>query len=360
MDIFTPARVGELELPNRFVMAPLARARFDENRAPTDMVARYYAQRATAGLIVSEASSVSPMSVSRPGAAAAFSPAQKAGWTRVAEAVHAAGGRMFQQLYHLGRKADPSRMPGGAAPVAPSAIAARGQIAGANGAIPFATPRALETDEIAGVVAEFRAAAVNARDAGMDGVEIHGANCYLIDQFLRDGANKRTDRYGGPVENRARFMLEVVDAVVGVFGKSRVGIRLSPHALGDGTSDSDPVATFGHAAAALNELGIAYIHLSESQKPGLGQSPPAGAAPLLPTIRRAFRDTIIVCGGYDKATANALIGEGRTDLVAFGALYIANPDLVERFRRDAGLNPPDIASFHHGGAQGYVDYPTLA
>ncbi len=360
MNLFTPCRLGSLELPNRFAMAPLARARCGDDRAPTELVARYYTQRGTAGLMITEASSVSPMSVSRPHAAAIHSPAQTAGWKHVADGVHAAGGRIFQQLYHLGRKSDPSRMPHGEAPVAPSAIAARGQIGGLHGPVDFAMPRALETDEIAGVVGEFRAAAANALRAGMDGVEIHGANCYLIDQFLRDGANVRTDRYGGCVENRARFMLEVVEAAIEVFGRERVGVRLSPHAHGDGIFDSDPAATFCHAASALNELGIAYLHLVEARRPGLGQSPREGAPALLPAIRQNFRQTLIVNGGYDKASANDMIASGAADMVAFGALFIANPDLVERFSRNAPLNSPRPASFHQGGAEGYVDYPSLS
>jgi N-ethylmaleimide reductase len=360
MNLFEPLRLGPYELPNRIVMAPMARARSDENRAPTAMVAEYYAQRAAAGLIVTEASSVSPMSVSRPHASAIYGEAHVAGWRGVAERVHAAGGTIFHQLYHLGRKSDPTRMPAGTVPVAPSAIAARGQVVGIAGPVDFALPRALETDEIAGVVAEFRAAAENASGAGMDGVEIHGANSYLIDQFLRDGSNRRADRYGGSIENRARFLLEVVDAVAGVFGPERVGVRLSPHARGDGIADSDPVATFGHAAAALDACGIGYLHLVEATRPNLPQSPPHGTAPLMPVVRRAFRGPLIVNGGYDKASANAVIAAGAADLVAFASLFIANPDLVTRLHRDAALNPSDAATFHQGGAKGYVDYPTLA
>ena len=239
--------------------------------------AEYYAQRAGVGLIVTEASSVSPLSVSRPGAAAIFRERQAEGWRGIAQAVHAKGGVIFQQLYHLGRKSDPSRMPEGTVPVAPSAIAAEGEVAGLNGPVPFATPRALATEEIPGIVAEFRRAAANARGAGMDGVEIHGANAYLIDEFLRDGTNRRTDRYGGTVENRARLLVEVVEAAIGVFGADRVGVRLSPHQRGDGIADSDPAAMFGHAAAALDTLGIAYLHLIEAIAPGLPQSPPDGA-----------------------------------------------------------------------------------
>ena len=360
MDLFAPIRVGRFNLRNRFVMAPLARARNDARRVPTDIVAEYYAQRASAGLIVTEATSVSPLSVSRPGAAALQNEEQVEGWRRVADRVHAAGGLIFHQLYHLGRKSDPSRMPGGAAPVAPSAIAAKGEVNGVNGVTPFAVPRALEEPEIAHVVEEFRAAADRAKRAGMDGVEIHGANSYLLDQFLRDGANHRTDAWGGPVENRARLMLDVVDAVVSVMGRDRTGIRLSPHAHGDGISDSNPVATFGYVASELDRRGIACIHLVEAGKPGTRQSAPNEAGALMPVVRKAFRGALIVNGGYDRASADAVIESGAADLVAFGTLFIANPDLVARFRRGAPLNPPDPATFHEGGAGGYVDYPALA
>jgi N-ethylmaleimide reductase len=359
MNLFTPIRVGAFALGHRVVMAPMARARSGDDRAPTAMVADYYAQRASAGLIVTEASSVSPLSVSRPHASAIFGDAHVAGWRLVAERVHQAGGLIFQQIYHLGRKSDPSRMPAGALPVAPSAIAAKGQVPGLHGPVDFAVPRALPTDEVPEIVAAFRAGAENARAAGMDGVEIHGANAYLIDQFLRDGSNRRADRYGGSIANRARFLLEVVDAVIGVWGAERVGIRLSPHARGDGIADSEPAAIFGHVAAALGERKLAYLHLIEAQAPGLPQSPPEGAAPLLPVMRRAFTGPLIVNGGYTRAAADRVIESGAADLVAFAALFIANPDLVERFRRDAPFNPPDPKTFHNGGAQGYIDYPTL-
>jgi N-ethylmaleimide reductase len=358
-DLLRPIRVGRYELRNRIVMAPMQRSRNDADRVPTPLVAQYYVQRAAVGLMITEASSVSPLSVGRPGAAAIFRSAQADGWRRVASAVHAADGLIFQQLYHLGRKSDPSRMPDGATPVAPSAIAATGQIAGPNGPMPFATPRPLETAEIAGVVAEFARAAQNAYDAGMDGIEIHGANGYLLDEFLRDGTNKRTDRYGGGAANRARLLLEVVDAVIAIWGRDRVGVRLSPHFRVDGIGDSDPAATFGHAAAALGERGIAYLHLIEAAIPGLPQSPPSGMAPLAPRLKQAFGGPLIVNGGYTRESANAAIASGTADLVSFAALVIANPDLPERFRRNAPLNDPDRASFYEGGAKGYVDYPAL-
>lgn len=357
--LFEPVRVGAYTLKNRIVMAPMARARCDDNRVPTPMMGAYYAQRASAGLIVTEASSVSPMSQSRAHASAIYGAEHAEGWRRVAERVHEAGGLIFQQIYHLGRKSDPSRMPGGAAPVAPSAIAAKGQVAGVNGPVDFALPRALETEEIPGVVAEFRAAAANARAAGMDGVEVHGANAYLIDQFLKDGSNRRTDRYGGGPENRARFLLEVVDAAVEVFGAGRVGVRLSPHARGDGIGDSDPAATFGTAAVALGALGIAYLHLIEAQIPGVPQAPPEGAPALMPLIRRAFPGPLIVNGAFTRETAERVIASGAADLVAFAQLFIPNPDLVARLRSDGPYNEPDRATFYNGGPAGYIDYPTI-
>jgi N-ethylmaleimide reductase len=350
MKLLTPIRVGRYELKNRMVMSPMARARNGEDRAPTQMVADYYAQRATAGLIVTEASSVSPLSVSRPHTSAIFLDPHTVGWRRVAQTVHAHGGLIFQQLYHLGRKCDPSRMPGGATPVAPSAVAATGQVQGLNGPVAFATPRALETDEIPGIVDEFRRAVLNAHAAGMDGIEIHGANGYLIDEFLRDGTNRRTDRYGGGTANRARFLIEVAEAAVGVFGADRVGVRFSPQRGVDGIDDSDPAAAFGYAAAAMRDLKLAYVHMLE---------PRDAAVPVRPTIRKAFGGPLIVNSGYTRDTAESVIAAGDADMVAFGSLYIANPDLVERFRLNAPLNPPDPTTFHSGSAKGYIDYPAL-
>ena len=359
MDIFSPVRIGMLELPNRIVMAPMARARCNADRAANALVAEYYAQRASAGLIITEAGSVSPLSVSRPHGAAIHAALHAAGWRLVADAVHAAGGRIFQQIYHLGRKSDPSRMPDGVAPVAPSAIAAVGQVSGINGPVSFAVPRALESDEIAGVVAQFGAAAAHAKRAGMDGVEIHGANGYLIDQFLRSATNKRTDAHGGSPANRARFLLEVVDAAIAVFGAAGVGVRFSPHATADGIGDADPVATFGYAARTLNDRGIAYVHLIEALKPGLRQSPSQDVPAIMPVIRKAFSGPLIVNGGYDKASANEAIASGMADLVAFAVPYISNPDLVERLACDAALNAPDASTFYEGGAKGYTNYPFL-
>jgi len=353
MSLFSPFRIGPLELPNRIVMAPLGRARAHvERREPTASVVAYYVQRATAGLIVSEATHVAFDSVSRPGTAAIHTDGQVEAWRRVTDAVHAAGGRIFQQLFHLGRKADPERLPYVGLPKAPSAIAAMGEFSTPSGPRPFPVPRALATDEVAGIVAEFRAAAANARRAGFDGVEIHGANGFLIDQFLRDAANQRDDAYGGPVQNRARFLLEVVDAVASVFGAERVGVRLSPHAKADGMGDSTPANTFEHAARQLGQRGLAYLHLIE----------PVGTAredALAPVVRRAFPGPLILCGGFERASAQAALDEARADLIAFGVGFIANPDLVERLRRDAPWNVPDTATFYSGGDKGYTDYPFL-
>ena len=360
MDLFSPIKVGPHTLANRVAMAPLARARCGDDRAPNDLVCEYYTQRSGAGLIVSEASSVSPMSVSRPYASAIYGDAHMQGWTRVADAVHAAGGIMFQQIYHIGRKSDPSRMPGGAKPVAPSEVAAKGQVNGLNGPVDFATPRAREDSEIPGVIEEFRRGAAHFKAAGMDGVEIHGANAFLVDQFLKDVTNRRTDGYGGSVENRARFLLEVVEAVADVWGADRVGIRLSPHSRGDGIGTSDSSALYEFLAKELDGMSLAYIHLVEGQADGIPQSPAEGDAPLMGLIRENFSGPLIVNGGYQREAATKLIETGQTDMVAFGSLFIANPDLVERFRQNAEMNEPDRSSFHVGGAEGYTDYPFLA
>ena len=353
MSLFSPVRVGALDLPNRVVMAPLGRARADaERREPTASVVAYYVQRATAGLIISEATHVAVDSVSRPGTAAIHTEGQVQAWRRVTDAVHAAGGRIFQQLFHLGRKADPARLPYVGLPKAPSPIAAVGEFSTPAGPRPFPVPRALATDEIAGVVEEFRLAAANAQRAGFDGVEIHGANGFLIDQFLRDAANQRSDTYGGPIERRARFLLEVVDATISVFGPDRVGVRISPHAKADGMNDSTPRQTFEHVARQLGSRGVAYLHLIE----------PVGTAPaeqLADHVRRAFAGPLILCGGFERASAQAALDDARADLIAFGVGFIANPDLVERLRQDAAWNVPDPATFYSGGDKGYIDYPFL-
>jgi len=347
------ATLGNLSLPNRIIMAPLGRARSDkETREPLPRVITYYRQRASAGLIISEATHVSAQSVSRPGGSAIHTDAQVEAWKPVTAAVHAAGGHIFQQLFHLGRKAHASRLPGNALPVAPSAIAARGEVPTTDGLQPFPVPRALAQEEIAQQVNDFRLAARNSGRAGFDGVEIHGANGYLIDQFLRDGSNQRDDEYGGSVEKRARFLLEIVDAAIDELGAARVGVRISPHFAVDGIGDSDPAALYSYVAKELQARGIAYLHLIE---------PDAVAAEhrLAPRLRQLFKGALILAGEFDQDSAQRALEQGRADFIAFGRLFIANPDLVERLRTGAALNTPDEASFYVGGDQGYIDYPFL-
>jgi N-ethylmaleimide reductase len=335
-------------------MAPMTRNRAGPGNVPTALNAEYYRQRAAAGLIVTEASQVSPQGVGYPGTPGIHTDAQVEGWRRVTEAVHRSGGRIFLQLWHVGRISHPSLQPGGALPVAPSPIAARGEAFTPSGPQPFVVPRALRTDQIPEVVAQFEDAARRALAAGFDGVEIHGANGYLIDQFLRDGTNRRTDRYGGSVQNRARFLLEVAEAVAGVWGPARVGVRLSPWSDFNDMRDSDPRATFTHAARALAPLGLAYLHLVE---PVAGL--PAGAAPLAPDLKSAFGGTLMLNGGYTKALAEAALGRGEADLVSFAAAFLANPDLPVRLAQGAPLNAADPATFYGGDHRGYTDYPAL-
>jgi N-ethylmaleimide reductase len=351
--LFQPTTIGALALPNRIVMAPMTRNRADERDAPRALNVEYYRQRASAGLIITEASQVSPQGKGYPRTPGTYSAAQVAGWRQITDAVHGAGGRIFLQLWHVGRISHPSTQPGGVLPVAPSAIAAEGTIATANGPQPFVTPRALATAEIPGIVEQFRHGALNALAAGFDGVEIHGANGYLVDQFLRDGTNRRTDIYGGSRENRARFLRETVEAVVGVWGADHVGVRLSPLGNFNSMSDSDPARTFGHAAELLGRYGLAYLHVVEGgHESGSGPFDWAG-------LKRRFKGPYIANGSYDRERADAVLAAGRADLVSFGTPYVANPDLVERFRLGAPLTPSDRATFYGGDARGYTDYPPL-
>ncbi len=349
-DLFTPITLGALHLPNRIVMAPLTRNRAGPGNVPGALNATYYAQRASAGLEVSEGSQVSPEGLGYQNTPGIYSDAQVAGWRLVTDAVHARGGRIFLQLWHVGRVSHPLLQPGGALPVAPSAIAPVGMSLTPEGKLPFVVPRALETSEIPRVVEQFAAGARNARAAGFDGVEIHGANGYIIDQFIRDGSNHRTDQYGGPLENRVRFVREVVEAVCGVWGADRVGLRLSPTNPNNSMTDTDPLTTFSGVARALSGLGLAYLHVVEHV------TAPASTPRTLPAIRAAFPGRIIVNGSFDRASATAVIQSGAADLVAFGALYIANPDLVERFRAGLALSVPNRATYYGGDAHGYTDY----
>jgi N-ethylmaleimide reductase len=356
VDIFSALRLGALDLPNRVVMAPMTRNRAGPGNVPTALNATYYAQRAGAGLIVTEATQVSPQGVGYPGTPGIHSAEQVAGWKLVTDAVHGAGGRIFLQLWHVGRISHPALQPGGALPVAPSAIAPAGQAWTTNGMEAFVTPRALETDEIPGIVEDFRRGARYAHDAGFDGVELHGANGYLIDQFLRDSTNKRTDRYGGSALNRARFLIGVTQALIGEWGRERVGVRLSPTNPYNDIADSHPAATFSTAARELNRLGIAYLHIVE---PGPGDPVAEGEMPDIRFFRQIWRGPLIANKGYDLERANAVLRNGDADLVSFAALYLANPDLDQRFRSGGPFNPPDRKTFYGGAAKGYTDYPAL-
>lgn len=354
-DLLAPAKLGPYALDNRVVMAPLTRSRAGDGGVPRAMNVEYYAQRATAGLIITEATQISPEGVGYPGTPGIHSADQINGWRRVTDAVHAAGGRIVLQLWHVGRISHPSLQPGGALPVAPSAIRPEGDAFTADGLQPFVTPRALETHEIPGIVEDYRQAAENAKAAGFDGIEVHAANGYLLDQFLRDGSNHRTDEYGGPVENRTRLLLDVMDAVTTVWNADQVGVRLSPINTFNDMVDSDPDATFGYVARQLNAYGLAYLHVVESDMTGSASTQSFDKRKL----RNAFRGTYIANGGYDKARAAESIANGDADFVAFGVPFIANPDLVERFALDAPLTEPDQDTFYGGDERGYIDYPFL-
>jgi N-ethylmaleimide reductase len=346
--LFSPVRVGPYTLPNRIVMAPMTRSRAGAGNVPGDLAVTYYVQRSSAGLIVTEATQVCPQGQGYINTPGIHSDDQVAGWRRVTDAVHAKGGRIFLQLWHVGRISHPLFQPDGGAPVAPSAIAAEGITYTPEGPKPFGTPRALELEEIPDVVRQYAEGARRALEAGFDGVEIHGANGYLIDQFLRDGSNRRTDAYGGPVENRARFLLEVTAAVAGVWGPDRVGVRLSPTGAFNSMSDSDPETTFTYAARELDRFGLAYLHVVE----------PLGTTSVAPLLRKVFRGPFILNGGYGRETADAALARGEADLISFGSLYLANPDLPERFAEGSSLNAPDPATFYGGDHRGYTDYPT--
>jgi N-ethylmaleimide reductase len=355
--LFSPYRLGDFELANRLVMSPMTRSRAVDGNVPNPLAPTYYAQRASAGLIVTEATQVSPQGVGYIRTPGMHSAAQVAGWKRITEAVHRAGGKIFGQLWHVGRVSHPD-FHDGALPVAPSALPVEGEAFTSRGRTKLVTPRALAADELPGIVAQFRAAAENAKAAGFDGVELHGANGYLLDQFLRDGPNHRSDAYGGSIENRVRFPLEVADAVTAVWSPRRVGYKLSPYFSGYSMSDSNPVETFSFIAAELNKRGVLYLHVTE---PVAGPSAiPAGTRRVTPILRETFDGALIVNGGYDAQSGNAAIAGGEADLVAFGVPFLANPDLPARYRDNAALNAPDQATFYAGEEKGYVDYPALA
>jgi 2,4-dienoyl-CoA reductase-like NADH-dependent reductase (Old Yellow Enzyme family) len=347
--LLEPVRIGSLELPNRVIMAPLSRSRAIVDRTPNDLMIEYYRQRASAGLILSEATSVCPMGVGYADTPGIWSREQIAGWRRVTDAVHAAGGRIYLQLWHVGRVSDPIHL-GGERPVAPSEIAPGGTVTGVRPKRPWVTPRALAIEEIPGIVAAYRQGAENAKTAGFDGVEIHGANGYLLDPFLQDSTNRRADRYGGPVENRARLMLEVTDAVTEVWGAGRVGLHLAPRGDYASMGDSNPAATFGYVASELGRRRIAFLCVRESLD---------GGTRIGPQLAKAFGGAYIANEDFSQATAERAIAAGEAAAVAFGRLFIANPDLPHRFAAGAPLNAPNPTTFNTNGPEGYVDYPAL-
>jgi len=354
--LFDPFELGRIRLANRFVMAPLTRNRAAKGGVPGPHAAEYYRQRASAGLLIAEATQVSPQGQGYQDTPGIHTSEQVAGWRAVTDAVHADGGRIFLQLWHVGRISHTELQPGGGAPVAPSAIRAEAQTFVGGRHVDVSEPRALRTDEIPAVIDTFRQAAANAMEAGFDGVEVHGANGYLLDQFARDGANKRDDDYGGSVENRARLMLEVAEAVAKEAGAERTGIRISPASPMNGLTDSNPQPLFEHIVEKLDGLGLVYLHVIEGTTGG----PRDTASFDYAALRRRFRGAYIANNGYTPEQAAQALAEGRADLVAFGRAFIANPDYVERVRRGASMNDIDMDTLYGGDAAGYTDYPALA
>lgn len=353
--LFAPYDLAGLELANRIVMAPLTRNRAGAGLVPSEFAADYYSQRASAGLIITEATQISKQAQGYQDTPGLYTPEQVSAWRKVTDAVHAKGSRIFVQLWHVGRISHVD-LHGGEAPVAPSAIRAETKTFVNNGFADVSEPRALTLEEIPTIIEDFRKAAANAIEAGFDGVEIHGANGYLLDQFAKDGANQRDDIYGGSVENRARLILEVAAAVAGEIGAARTGIRLSPVSPANGISSSDPQAQFDFIVDELDKLGIAYVHVVEGATGG-----PREVAPFdFGALRKAFRNTYIANNGYDLELASDHVAEGQVDLVAFGRPFIANPDFVERLKTGAALASPNPDTIYGGGAAGYSDYPTTA
>ena len=347
--LLSSVQIGAWELPNRIIMSPLTRCRASEGRVPNAMMAEYYAQRASAGLIISEATSVTPMGVGYPNTPGIWSDAQVEGWKLITKAVHDAGGRILLQLWHVGRISDPAYLDG-QLPVAPSAIAAEGRVSLVRPEKAFVTPRALELDEIPAVIEAFRKGAENAKKAGFDGVEIHGANGYLLDQFLQDGSNQRSDQYGGAIENRARLMLEVVDAAIEVWGANRVGLHLAPRCDAHGMGDSDPAATFAYVARETGLRKIAFLFAREGkEEPRIG-----------PMMKQAFGGPFIANQQLSKEDGETMIAAGEADAISWGQQFIANPDLPRRFAEGAELNEPQPQTFYGDGPVGYTDYPSLA
>lgn len=347
--LFDPLQLGELRLPNRILMAPLTRSRAVEARVPNALMAKYYTQRASAGLILSEATVVTPQGVGYANTPGIWSKEQVEGWKHVTKSVHDAGGRMFLQLWHVGRVSHPLFLDG-QTPVAPSAVAPKGRVSLVRPETPYVTPRALDLKEIPQVIEAFHRGAQNAQEAGFDGVELHGANGYLIDQFLQDSTNLRTDEYGGPVENRAALLLQIVDRLISVWGPGRVGVHLAPRGDAHDMGDSNRLATFSYVARKLGERKIAFICAREN----------TGDGRIGPQLKAAFGGTYVANEGFTRETAEQALAAGEADAVAFGKLFIANPDLPKRFALEAELNAWKPETFYSSGAEGYVDYPYLA
>ena len=355
LDLFSPVKLGSIALKNRMVMAPLTRNRAGEGGVPQAMNVTYYVQRASAGLIISEATPISVMAHGYPALPGIYTDAQVAGWKKVTDAVHAEGGKIVIQLWHVGRISHPSLLPNGAQPVAPSAIKPKGKAFTYQGLVDYVEPRALALSELPGIVADYVHATKCALAAGFDGVEIHAANGYLLDQFLRDGTNKREDEYGGSIENRSRLLLEVTKAVVEVAGSDKVGIRISPVNPFNDMKDSNPQALFNHVVTALNPFKLAYLHVVEGGIHGGGIADPFD----FPALRKHCQSAYMANLSYDKARGNAAIASGHADVIAYGVPFIANPDLVKRFSINAALNQADSSTFYGGTEHGYTDYPFL-
>lgn len=353
--LFSPLTLGDYQLPNRVIMAPMTRGRAEDYAIPGKLMVDYYAARADAGLIITEATAISPEGHGWCNAPGIWTEEQVSGWKIVTDAVHAKGGRIFLQLWHMGRVSHPDFLDG-ALPVAPSAIAAKGDAHTPLGKKPYVTPRALKIEEIRQITVDYAHAAKKALAAGFDGVEVHGANGYLIDQFIRDGSNKRDDIYGGNVDNRLRFLNEVVQAVVDAVGAGKVGVRLSPTSGYNDMNDSDPVQTFSRAAELLEPLNLAYLHTLE---PLPGHMLAGPGERVTPYIRKIYKGALITNGGFTKDLANSTISAGEADAIAFGIPFIANPDLIKRFEKNQQLNMPDFATLYSTGPKGYTDYPMI-
>ena len=354
--LLTSYTLGDLQLPNRVIMAPMTRSRAGESNVPTDLNAEYYRQRASAGLIISEGTQISEQGVGYPWTPGIHSDAQINGWRKVTDAVHEAGGHIFAQIWHVGRISHPT-FHDGKLPVAPSAIKPSGQTFTAEGMKDYVTPRALETEEIPGIINDYVQAANNAVEAGFDGVEIHGANGYLIDQFIQDGTNKRTDRYGGSVENRSRFALEVTKAVADAIGSKKTGIRLSPSGKFNDMYDSNPKHTFTYLVEQLNQYDLAFLHIVEPLSDVTDEENYLNE--VMPFFNSIYNGTLITCGNHTQQSGNQAVEQDQADLVAYARLFLANPDLPERFANHAPLNDPDPDTFYGGGETGYTDYSFL-